>query len=164
MLIEMKISALGTDPVTHMPFVVLKEKDGERSFPIWIGIFEAGAIAVELEKVKLNRPMTHDLLKNVVDELGGGLKRVEIVDLKDNTYYARVVIETADGRQRILDARPSDAIALALRASSPILADERVITRSLEESKDADAAKSEEEKWREILEKMRPEDFGKYKQ
>ncbi len=129
MLIEMEVTGLTVDPGNNTPIVVLKEKEGERILPIWIGVVEASAIAFELEKLKLNRPMTHDLFKNAVESLGGRVERVRVVELKDNTYYATVVIEQG-GRTIEIDSRPSDAIAIALRAAAPIWCAQDVIDQA----------------------------------
>lgn len=129
MLIEMEVTGLTVDPGNNTPIVVLKEKEGERILPIWIGVVEASAIAFELEKLKLNRPMTHDLFKNAVESLGGHVERIRVVELKENTYYATVVIEQGD-RTIEIDSRPSDAIAIALRAAAPIWCAQDVIDQA----------------------------------
>ena len=126
MLIEMTIKGLMVDPVTNMPIVILKDKAGERVLPIWVGIFEANAIALQIENVATPRPMTHDLLRNVISDLDGRVERVVVSDLRDNTFYA-VIHLTVKGESVAVDARPSDAIALALRTRSPILVEENVI-------------------------------------
>ncbi|MCZ7585654.1 MAG: bifunctional nuclease family protein [Deltaproteobacteria bacterium] len=163
MLIEMKISALAFDPTMNMPLVILKSDDGKQILPIWIGMLEAGAIAAQLEKIDVARPMTHDLLKTMVESLGGTVDRVVISDLTDNTYFARVFIKRAD-EEIEFDARPSDSMALALRTNAKIFADEGVVERSRKvDLPQAQPGVDEQEKWREILENMDPEDFGKYK-
>ena len=126
MQIEMTISGLMIDPVTHMPIVVLRDGDGRRVLPIWVGLFEANAIALQMEQVQTPRPMTHDLLKSVVEGLAARVERVVVCDLRDNTFYASIHLVTAEAR-RLVDARPSDAIALALRAGAPIFVEETVI-------------------------------------
>ena len=131
MLVEVKIGALIMDPNTNTPIVVLKGIETETILPIWVGGFEANAIALEIEKIVPQRPMTHDLLKNLIVELGLIVSRVVITDLKDNTFFA--VIEMADEKGNnniILDARPSDAIALALRLDCPIFVDQKVLDLS----------------------------------
>ena len=128
MLIEMTIKGLMVDPVTNMPIVILKDKDGDRVLPIWVGIFEANAIALQIENVATPRPMTHDLLRNIITDLDGQVDRVVVCDLKDNTFYALIHL-TVRGERVAIDARPSDAIALALRTRSPILVEENVIDK-----------------------------------
>ena len=123
MLIEMTIKGLMVDPITNMPIVILKDKVGERVLPIWVGIFEANAIALQMENIATPRPMTHDLLRNVITDLEGSVDRVVVSDLKDNTFYA-IIHLTVRGERVVIDARPSDAIALALRTRSPILVEE----------------------------------------
>jgi bifunctional DNase/RNase len=126
MLIEMTIKGLMVDPITNMPIVMLKDTGGDRVLPIWVGIFEANAIALQIENIATPRPMTHDLLRNVIKDLDGTVERVVVCDLRDNTFYA-VIYLTVRGESVAIDARPSDAIALALRTRSPILVEERVI-------------------------------------
>ena len=128
MLIEMTIKGLMVDPVTNMPIVILKDKEGDRVLPIWVGIFEANAIALQIENVATPRPMTHDLLRNIITDLDGQVDRVVVCDLKDNTFYA-IIHLTVRGERVAIDARPSDAIALALRTRSPILVEENVIDK-----------------------------------
>jgi bifunctional DNase/RNase len=188
MHIEMLVTGLTIDPVNNAPIVVLREKEGERILPIWIGVIEASAIAFELEQVKLTRPMTHDLLKNAIAALEGTVERVAVVDLVDNTYYATLFIERS-GTTIEIDARPSDAIALALRTNAPIWCEARVLERAHVQQEEWEArttadsprerASDEEEErgeggpkpivedgsksLRELLEDLDPEDFGKYK-
>lgn len=135
MLVELKIGALIMDPNSNSPIVVLKGVDSETILPIWVGAFEANAIALEIEKVVPQRPMTHDLLRNVILELGMTVRRVVITDLKDNTFYANIELERGDGTLVILDARPSDAIALALRTDCAIFAENKVVEISAATSK-----------------------------
>jgi bifunctional DNase/RNase len=132
MLVQMKVSSLTVDPFTNMPIVVLKDADGRRSVPIWIGLVEASAIATELERIQLARPMTHDLMKTLLESLHGKVDRVEVHvhDLKQNTFYATLFIRRPDDTTVALDARPSDAIALALRTGAEILVAEKVIDRA----------------------------------
>lgn len=162
MLTPMVISVLAIDPSTKSPIMILKEVSGERTLPIWIGIHEAHAIASELEGIKLSRPMTHDLFKNILESLGIEVNRIEISDLKSNTYYALIYF-THKGNEISIDARPSDAIALSLRFKTPIYVAEEVINKSAQiDVKIEPADKSEQEKrWQEILEKLDPEDLGK---
>ena len=129
MYTPMVISGLTVDPITNSPIVILKEEDGDGTLPIWIGLLEATAIASELEGIKFSRPMTHDLLKNMIEILDAKVDRIEICDLKDNTYYALIHFEY-NGKEMSIDARPSDAIALSLRFHIPILVSRDVITRS----------------------------------
>jgi len=140
--------------------------DNKLNLPIWIGLLEATAMATELEGIKMARPMTHDLLKNLLAELGGSVNSIEITELKENTYYASIYLDIG-GRELAIDSRPSDAIALALRTKSPIYVAKAVLEASSilqqsEEGKEPDFSNVSKEKWAEILEKMAPEDF-KYK-
>ena len=165
MLKEMKLSGLIMDPSTNTPIIILKDLKDKEVISIWIGLLEASAIAVELEKIQPPRPMTHDLVKNILSSLNIQVSRVEVTDLKNNTFYALVHL-AMDGKTFKIDARPSDAIAIALRTKSPIYVDERVIKKSkkmdLESIKCVDE-KEESSEWKDLLEKMSPEDFGKYK-
>ena len=161
MLIPMAILGLGIDSSTKNPIVILKEIDGERMLPIWIGILEANAIATELEGVKLLRPMTHDLVKTILDTVDVKVNKVEVCDLKDNTYYALIHI-THHGKEISIDARPSDSLALSLRANAPVFVAEEVINRSAHVDIKLEPEDTSEEgmKWLKILEKMEPDDFG----
>lgn len=156
----MSIKGLSVDPITNMPIIVLRETDGERLLPIWVGVFEANAIALQIESVQTPRPMTHDLLKSVIDELGGRLERVVVCELKDNTFYATLRLRTPRGALTI-DARPSDAIALALRSGARIFVEEGVIqgARS-QEDPTPEAGLQRVQKW---LESLSDEELGKYK-
>jgi bifunctional DNase/RNase len=160
MLIEMMIRGLMVDPVTNMPIVILRDKEGERVLPIWVGIFEANAIAIQIENIEPPRPMTHDLLRNVIEDLNGAVERIVVCDLKDNTFYAMIHVQLK-GEVVIVDARPSDAIALALRVRAPILVDESVIddAKTIDFSPD----KEDSERLSKWLESLEPEDLGKYK-
>ena len=164
MYTPMAISGLTVDPITNSPIVILKEIDGDGTLPIWIGLLEATAIASELEGIKFSRPMTHDLLKNMMDMVHVRVSKIEVCDLKDNTYYARINFEF-NGKEMSLDARPSDAIALSLRLDAPIFVSEDVIKRSTQIDLKAVAQDKTEKgkKWQEILENLDPDDFGKYK-
>ena len=164
MLVKMSISGLTIDPYTNSPIMILKEEEGERTLPIWIGLLEATAIASELENVKFARPMTHDLLRNVVETFGVRIDKVEVCDLKDNTFFALIHM-SGENKSLQMDARPSDAIALALRADAPIFVNEQVFEKSSKIDLGAEEAVKEEgaKKWTEILEGLSPEDFGKYK-
>jgi len=130
MEVEMKIRGLMMDPVTNMPIVVLKDAQGTAVLPIWVGIYEANAIALEIEKIAPPRPMTHDLLRNLIVELGLHVDRVVVTELRDNTFFAVIEMQTSEGSPMMLDSRPSDAIALALRADCPIFVDAEVIKAS----------------------------------
>jgi len=157
---EMQVVGITVDPATQSPIVILRDAENRHILPIWIGILEANAIAVGLEKVRLPRPMTHDLFKNVMDTLGVRLLRVEVTDIKDNTYYAELHFDSA-GKALVVDTRPSDAIAIALRMGAPILVHDAVIEKAVRI--DASATGADKDKWTELLEKMDPEDFSKYK-
>ena len=157
MLIEMTIKGLMVDPVTNMPIVILKDKEGDRVLPIWVGIFEANAIALQIENVATPRPMTHDLLRNIITDLEGRVDRVVVCDLKDNTFYATIHL-TVRGERVAIDARPSDAIALAVRVNVPIFANEEVLTEAAIVIRDDE--EQEVEKFREFLEQVTPEDFA----
>ena len=160
MLIEMTIKGLMVDPITNMPIVILKDKEGERVLPIWVGIFEANAIALQIENIATPRPMTHDLLRNIITDLEGRVDRVVVTDLKENTFYA-IVHLTVRGERIAVDARPSDAIALALRTRAPILVEETVI----ENAKTVDFAseRADNDRLQKWLESLDPEELGKYK-
>ncbi len=164
MLRRVYISGLAIDPQTNSPIIILKEMDGIRSLPIWIGLLEATAIASELENIKFPRPMTHDLLKNILDQVGLSVNKIEVCDLKDNTFYALIYLQYKE-KEIAIDSRPSDAIALALRTEAPIYVNEAVLEKSgLKESNAEEGIQDEEaRKWTEILESLDPEDFGKYK-
>lgn len=158
-MIQVKIQGLSIDPTNNSPIVLLKEHDGERTLPIWIGLLEATAIASELENITFSRPMTHDLFINALQALGWSLIRVEIVDLRDNIFYASLHVNNQADLLITLDSRPSDALALALRADVPIFVASHVLDGVAPQQPDMD----NQEKWRELLERMSPEDFGKYK-
>lgn len=139
MLVEVKIGALIMDPNSNTPIVVLKSTDSETILPIWVGAFEANAIALEIEKIVPQRPMTHDLLRNLIVEIGLTVKRIIINDLRENTFYALIDLEDKKGNPINLDARPSDAIALALRLDCPILVDQKVLDISTASSLQTDS-------------------------
>lgn len=165
MLIEVKVSGLTIDPITNTPIVILKDLEEKKVIPIWIGLFEASAIATELEKIAFSRPMTHDLVNEILRSLEVTVTRIEINDLKNNTFFANIYLHK-DGRNFIVDARPSDAIAIALRSNSPIFVDDKVISKSRDidfGTKITDIDNIKKEKLREFLENLSPEDFGKYK-
>ncbi|MBC8419749.1 MAG: bifunctional nuclease family protein [Proteobacteria bacterium] len=164
MYTPMIISGLTVDPITNSPIVILKEVDGDGTLPIWIGLLEATAIASELEGVRFSRPMTHDLLKNMMEMVNIEVSKIEVCDLKDNTYYALIHF-TFGGKEMSIDARPSDAIALSLRLKAPIFVAEEVINKSGQIDLKAEPQDKSEKgkKWQEVLESLNPEDFGKYK-
>ncbi len=166
MLKAMTISSINMDPVTNSPIIILEEIEGKQTLPIWIGLLEATAIASEIEGVRFSRPMTHDLLKNIMDKTDIKINRIEICDLKDNTYYALIHM-TMKNETLSIDSRPSDAIAIALRTKAPIFVSDEVLKKSkqIEATKEGVATDKSEQgkKWQDILEKLNPEDFGKYK-
>ncbi len=165
--VKMTVGGLTLDPVTKAPIVLLRDEGNKFNLPIWVGLLEASAMATALEGVPMPRPMTHDLLHNLLGELGARVECVQITELRNNTYYAVIHLRVGDDLREI-DARPSDAISLALRTKSPIYVAKTVIesSSSLEKADepegDADLAHVSRDKWSEILEKMDPDDF-KYK-
>jgi len=160
MEVEMKIRGLMMDPVTNMPIVVLKDVQGNSVLPIWVGVYEANAIALEIEKVQTPRPMTHDLLRNVFLDLEVRVDKIVVNDLKDDTFYAVIWVERG-GELMMIDSRPSDALALALRMDCPIFVDETVLKNSKVTS--AISEKSTMDQIRGTLEDLSDEDFGRYK-
>jgi len=163
--IEMKVSGLTIDPITNTPIVILKDFQEKKAIPIWIGIFEASAIATELEKIKFSRPMTHDLLRDVLTTLEAMVTRVEIHDVRNNTFYASIIL-ARDNQDYTVDSRPSDAIALALRVNAPIFVHDKVIEKARNIDFDPNASDVDElkqEKMKEFLENLSNDDFGKYK-
>lgn len=163
-MIEVTVAHLGLDRATNTPVVILQEKDGERVLPIWIGPAEASAIAMELAGVKFSRPLTHDLVKQIIIGLGGDLKRVLITQVKENTYFAELHLHRADHVVQI-DARPSDSIAVALRLKAPIFTHEDLLElTSIDtvEPMSGPSDGSDPESLRSYLEDMDPEDFGKF--
>ena len=165
MFVEMKVSGLTIDPLTNTPIMILKDLEGKRAVPIWIGLFEASAIATELEKISFSRPMTHDLIRDLLKILDAKVLKIEIVDLRNNTFFACIHL-TRNGDTLIVDSRPSDAIALALRVNCPIFIDEKVIekSRNIDFAKKVDELdKKKTEELKEFLENLPEEDFGKYK-
>jgi uncharacterized protein len=160
MEVEMKIRGLMMDPVTNMPIVVLKDINGNAILPIWVGIYEANAIALEIEKVSTPRPMTHDLIKTLLLGLGTGVRKVVVSELKDDTFYAVIWLDK-DGELISVDSRPSDALALALRLDCPIYVDESVLKSSKRSNAAADKVSDEEQ--RRWLESLDDEDLGRYK-
>ena len=130
MLIDMRVASLTVDPFTNMPIVVLKCREDRQSVAIWIGMIEASAIATELDRIELDRPMTHDLMAAMLKRCQVSVDRIEVHDLRDNTFYATVYLKQPDGAEVALDARPSDAIALALRAHAPIRVAQKVVDKA----------------------------------
>jgi uncharacterized protein len=160
MEVEMKIRGLIVDPSTNMPIVLLKDPESEALLPIWVGIYEAQAIALEVEKAQAPRPLTHDLLKNLVHGLNAQVKRVVVTELKDDTFYAVIWMEQ-NGEVVAMDSRPSDALALALRADCPIFVDEDVLRAAKVLPNPAEQVSSQDvRKW---LEGLGDEDLGRYK-
>ena len=158
--VEMRIRGLMMDPVTNMPIVVLKDIEGDSVLPIWVGVYEANAIALEIEKVTTPRPMTHDLLKNMLTGFGASVNKVVVTELKDDTFYA-VIWAERDGQTISLDSRPSDALALALRVDCPIFVDDEVLRVSKVASAASERITSDDlKKW---LEGLSDEDTGGYK-
>jgi bifunctional DNase/RNase len=160
MEVEMKIRGLMMDPVTNMPIVILKDVAGNSVLPIWVGVYEANAIALEIEKVATPRPMTHDLIKNLLLGLNTAVQKVVVSELKEETYYALIWLEQ-NGQIISIDSRPSDALALALRTDCPIFVDEEVLKNSKVNNIPSDKVSNEElRKW---LESLNDEDLGRYK-
>jgi len=161
MLRPMVIAVIAVDSETKSPIVILKEIGGERTLPIWIGLLEAHAIASELKGIKFSRPMTHDLLRNIIELIDVKVNRIEVCDLKNNTYYALIHI-THKGKKLSIDARPSDALALSLRVNAPIFVADAVIRKSVKIDLKAEPEDKSEQgkKWQKMLEKLDPDDFG----
>ena len=160
MEIEMTIKGLMIDPITNMPIVILKDKEGDRVLPIWVGVFEANAIALQIENISTPRPMTHDLLRNILSEIEADVQRIVVCELKENTFYAMIYLDR-EGQTMAVDARPSDAIALALRTKAPIFVEDAVVESAKGLNLSQDTTDSERlQKW---LEGLNPDDLGKYK-
>jgi bifunctional DNase/RNase len=159
MQIEMTIKLM-VDPITNLPIILLRDRDGQRVLPIWVGASEANAIALQIENITTPRPMTHDLLRNVIHDLKAEIRKIVVSDLKDNTFYALIHLEV-NGEPLAVDARPSDAIALALRARAPIFVEDRVIDNA--KTSDFAPDKTDAERLQKWLESLDPEDMGKYK-
>jgi len=156
----MKVKGLVVDPISKMPIVVLEDPHNEQILPIWIGVFEANAIALTIENVPTPRPMTHDLLKSFLDKLNIAIEKIVVNDVRNNTFYALIHCRY-DTKPIIIDSRPSDAIALALRMSSPIFVEDEVVRKA--QGLKFDDSLEASEKLRKWLEGLGPEDFGKYK-
>jgi uncharacterized protein len=160
MQIEMSIKGLMVDPITNTPIVILRDKEGQKVLPIWVGIFEANAIALQIENIATPRPMTHDLLRNVIHDLKAEVIKIVVCDLQENTFYALIYLELNGGTVAI-DARPSDAIALALRTRAPIFVEDTVIDNA--KTVDFTTEKADSDRLHKWLESLDPDDLGKYK-
>ena len=175
-MIEMKVLGLALDPQTKVPVVILREMEGERAFPIWVGIFEAQAISREIENFQTPRPMTHDLIKNIINGVEGKVNRIVVNDVQDNTFFAEIRIQM-NGSEVVIDSRPSDAIALALLMSAPIFVEEKILekaeiiefTEPEEKEGEESEGGGEEEPFKEDkkdvkrwLENLKPDDFLKF--
>jgi bifunctional DNase/RNase len=158
-LVRMEIKGLMLDPTSNIPIVVLREEGGQVFLPIWIGVFEANAIALRIEGIEPPRPLTHDLLRSVLDHFHVQVQRVVISDLRDNTFFATIQV-VQGGQESAIDARPSDAIALALRAEAPIFVRRDVLERA--KAVDLATQATDEEKLKEWLEELNPDELGKY--
>jgi len=160
MQIEMTIKGLMVDPITNMPIVILRDREGQKVLPIWVGIFEANAIALQIENISTPRPMTHDLLRNVIQDLKASVQKVVVCDLQENTFYALIYL-SLNGDTLAVDARPSDAIALALRTRAPIFVEDSVIDNA--KTVDFGSEKTDTDRLQKWLESLDPDDLGKYK-
>ena len=160
MEVEMKIRGLMMDPITNMPIVILKEASGSNILPIWVGVYEANAIQLEIEKVVTPRPMTHDLIKSVLLGLQAHVQKIVVTNIKDDTFYAVIWVER-EGQLISIDSRPSDALALALRIDCPIFVEDAVLISSRNQSAAKEGINNEELK--RFLENLNDEDLGKYK-
>lgn len=159
-MVEMKVEGLTLDPLTNMPIIILKDSSGQKALPIWVGIFEANAIALEIENISTPRPMTHDLLKNMILSMEAEIKHILVNELKDNTFYA-VISVMHNGHTLNIDSRPSDAIALALRVKAPIFVEEKVIEAAKSiELPESDKRGDDKDQWSKWLENLKPQDFG----
>jgi len=161
-LMEVKVMGIVVDPKASNPVVVLVDLTGQKALPIWIGVFEAEAISRGLEDVVTLRPMTHDLMKQILDTFQVSLTRVVINDLKGNTFYANLYLNV-EGREMVVDSRPSDAIALAVRVKAPIFITESVVEATKQMGLFASNLLEEQDELKTIIENMKPEDFGKFK-
>src|SRR2546425_2192539 len=157
MQIEMSIKGLMVDPITNMPIVILRDKEGQKVLPIWVGIFEANAIALQIENISTPRPMTHDLLRNVIADLKASVQKIVVCDLQENTFYALIYL-SLNGDTLAIDARPSDAIALALRTRAPIFVEDTVIDNA--KTVDFGSDKTDTDRLQKWLESLDPDDLG----
>ena len=160
MQIEMSIKGLMIDPITNMPIIVLRDEGGQHLLPIWVGVFEANAIALQIENISTPRPMTHDLLRNIIQDLNASVQKIVVSDLQENTFYALIYL-SLNGDTVAIDARPSDAIALALRTKAPIFVEEVVIDNA--KTMDPSSEKADADRLHKWLESLDPDDLGKYK-
>ena len=165
MFVEMKVRGLALDPLSNMPIIILRDEEEKRSLPIWVGIFEANAIALELEKISTPRPMTHDLIKNILEAVEARVQKVVVNDLRDNTFYAVLYLRLGNADLTV-DSRPSDAIALALRVGAPIFVEEDVVhkARTVEVAKETEIGTGkgdDQAKIKEWLESLKPGDFDR---
>lgn len=160
MSLRMEVKALIVDPISNMPVVILRDADDRSFLPIWVGVFEANAIALQMEGIRTPRPMTHDLLKDTISRLDASVEQVVITQLVENTFFAEIHL-LAGSRSLVIDSRPSDAIALALRTSAPVLVEESVLEKSLAQDDSAEA--QSHERLRKWLEEADPESLGKYR-
>ncbi len=160
-MVEMKVEGLTLDPLTNMPIIILKDIAGDKALPIWVGFFEANAIALEIEKITTPRPMTHDLMKSLIANMKAEIKHVLVSELKDNTFYAVISLVVGEATLSI-DSRPSDAIALALRAKAPIFVNESVIeaAKSLDLPDASKVNTQDKDQWKRWLDNIKPQDFG----
>ena len=159
-MIEMNIKGLMVDPITNMPIIILRDSEGQKVLPIWVGVFEANAIALQIENIQTPRPMTHDLLRNVIHDLKASVQKIVVCDLQENTFYALIYLNL-NGSTVAIDARPSDAIALALRTRAPIFVEDTVIDNA--KSVDFSTEKADADRLHKWLESLDPDDLGKYK-
>ena len=161
-MVEMKVEGLTLDPLTNMPIIILKDLLSDKALPIWVGYFEANAIALEIEKINTPRPMTHDLLRSMISSLHAKVKHVLINDLQDNTFFAVISI-IQNGSDMTIDSRPSDAIALALRTKSPIFVEDKVIeaAKKLDLPDPNKIQNDEKQQWKDWITSIKPQDFGK---
>lgn len=159
-MIQMEIGGLGFDPRNLSPLVLLRDQEERNFLPIWIGIFEAAAIAMEMQNFKPPRPMTHDLLITLLKNFGATVSRIIINDIKDNTFFAIIEVQTKDGKKLNLDSRPSDAIAIAVRSAAPIFVAEQVMVQAKLVNAEKDA--EETQKFKDFIDNVKPEDFTKY--
>lgn len=157
--VRMEIKGLMLDPTSNVPIVILRDAESQLLLPIWIGVFEANAIALRLEGVETPRPMTHDLLRSTLEQLGATVRKIVICDLQESTFFALIHVSVRD-RELTIDSRPSDAIALALRTDAPIFALSHVLEKA--RAVDLVADPTDEDRLRKWLEEIRPEDLGKY--
>ena len=160
MQIEMSIKGLMVDPITNAPIVLLRDEAGGRVLPIWVGVFEANAIALQVENITPPRPMTHDLLRQIILDLKGDVERIAITDLKDSTFYALIHLRVG-GELVLVDSRPSDAIALALRVKAPIFVEEMVLEQA--KAVETGVERPDADRLQRWLESLDPDDLGKYK-